>query len=938
MSTESDVIPSDDDTEESISFMGNGHFGETPSFEASKSSIENASTWLFIGETVILCEQKKRNNKEMENESKVLEVEDCSKGFRSFYNALNAEKFHSSASCPNVSDSTMLLGNSFSGDRKAIPLDACIRAEGSKRNAFKSRQLNSVLPSVPDSSSRVLSPYEKNMIQSSNEMNMNGCIPPLVEEQKLGVSSGSECDSLVLLQRNRSESILNDLERSDNVGNVNESTKLRAKNVAYDNSQKAGLLIRSPNELRLKGKNHSKRYNRGEPNASDKNNQNASSINTSFEEVLLCNDPEFANSGVEGRKAVCLPVHDDFHEHKQEMYNSSILQSISTQSSHKARKGSSTSYETELEATSTVAMGMARLEGSPSRDLLDISPDELKSKNNRDVVEVEKPHIRENKGYYQGDKLGFKCKQFSAERASDDIEESCHAIYEVDPNISNPPQKMNVRSPKHGKKAKHLPLTRKKNLDQKRNLLKKKSKSVRQGKRNRLDSLIASGRHAFSREDESEDAEDAPLDFDVNDTISLSTNLKEDKQLQCTESISLDKEVSPKKSSDGHQHDSTSNNLECQSHQLSSSPVTPRVDTPLTSDKEIDKNTQDENLKLKRKLKKDPHFNDPMGKAGDEIEDSDTRENPRKRRSLSHNDFFQNNNPQDNATELFTQQNSVSTEIDQSDFALFPFQEGSMNEQQKPFSRNHPQLYLHARKKFRKPGIDSAMDQVTDDRSSGRFDHMTYPSSLYTPSIQTSMHYFNYDDHTHRGFPQSLPPDRVRFPQYRQIDIVEFGHPCDEVIEGLHVYSRHTLLLWGAHKSDISCVSGNKLLGCDSIIYMEEEVKTKDCLCFIQYTCSQSNGGSALFANYKMSQYNNAIHSYPIRVFRKSQDIHGNEGLRYDGLYHVTAIYDDKGRPRSELCKSSKTFSFLLQRNSVGDGGDQNQLSLEKLFELINNF
>jgi hypothetical protein len=38
MSTESDVIPSDDDTEESISFMGNGHFGETPSFEASKSS------------------------------------------------------------------------------------------------------------------------------------------------------------------------------------------------------------------------------------------------------------------------------------------------------------------------------------------------------------------------------------------------------------------------------------------------------------------------------------------------------------------------------------------------------------------------------------------------------------------------------------------------------------------------------------------------------------------------------------------------------------------------------------------------------------------------------------------------------------------------------------------------------------------------------------
>jgi hypothetical protein len=310
-------------------------------------------------------------------------------------------------------------------------------------------------------------------------------------------------------------------------------------------------------------------------------------------------------------------------------------------------------------------------------------------------------------------------------------------------------------------------------------------------------------------------------------------------------------------------------------------------------------------MNVKGELRQYLRFNDPMGMTGDDIEVTGTQENERKR-TLLYNDYYQSNISQDNETNFILQDKSVSTECAQPDVTLFSLQEGSMNQQQKQYSRIHPRLNLHTRKKCRIPSTDFPM-----------------------PSIQNS--YFDYDDNFPRGKLLSLSPKRVR-----QIDIVKFGHPCDEMIEGSRVYSRQNLLLLGAHKSDISCVNGNELLGCDSIIYVEEEkAKTKDCLCFIQYICSHRNGGGALFANYKLSKQNNAEYSYPIRVFRKIQDIHRSECFRYDGLYHIIAIYDDSGKPRSELCKFSKTFRFLFERNSVGYGEDQNRRPLKELFELV---
>jgi len=167
---------------------------------------------------------------------------------------------------------------------------------------------------------------------------------------------------------------------------------------------------------------------------------------------------------------------------------------------------------------------------------------------------------------------------------------------------------------------------------------------------------------------------------------------------------------------------------------------------------------------------------------------------------------------------------------------------------------------------------------------------------------------------------------------------VDFGHPREEVVEGQRIYSRHTLLLWGAHKSDISPVNGNIRDGCDSLIYTNEAdtvPRTKDDLMFLQFKCSLRNGGGALFSNYQKSQTRNAPHSFPVRVFRKATTAGGITGLRYDGLYHVAAVHDDRGRPRSEPSNSSKTFSFLFKRNNPGQNADQNRFMVEELWDFV---
>ena len=218
--------------------------------------------------------------------------------------------------------------------------------------------------------------------------------------------------------------------------------------------------------------------------------------------------------------------------------------------------------------------------------------------------------------------------------------------------------------------------------------------------------------------------------------------------------------------------------------------------------------------------------------------------------------------------------------------------------------------------------------------------HSRIPPSFQQPHIRNPHTYEGRGQPPARvpGYESYLPNHRPDVSQLRPRKVVEFGHPREDVVEGRQIYSRHTLLLWGAHKSDVCPVNGNPRDGCDSIIYMNEggEVpNTKDDLGFLQLKCSQRNGGDALFANYQKSQQRNATHSYPIRVFRKTTDLSGASGFRYDGLYHVAAIHDDRGRPRSEPSNSSKTFSFLLKRNIAGQAGDQNQHMLEELWGVV---
>jgi len=174
---------------------------------------------------------------------------------------------------------------------------------------------------------------------------------------------------------------------------------------------------------------------------------------------------------------------------------------------------------------------------------------------------------------------------------------------------------------------------------------------------------------------------------------------------------------------------------------------------------------------------------------------------------------------------------------------------------------------------------------------------------------------------------------------YHTATPIKFGHPRNEVVEGQQIYSRHTLLLWGAHKSDVCPVGGTPQEGCNSLLIGANDdtkiknsvVNSKDDLRFAQIKCSLRNGGSALFTNYQKKTPKD-----PIRLFRKTRGAGGLVGYRYDGLYHIMAILDDAtGKPRSAPLSES-SFRILLERNPAGQrSNDQNHLSLEELWDFV---
>lgn len=168
---------------------------------------------------------------------------------------------------------------------------------------------------------------------------------------------------------------------------------------------------------------------------------------------------------------------------------------------------------------------------------------------------------------------------------------------------------------------------------------------------------------------------------------------------------------------------------------------------------------------------------------------------------------------------------------------------------------------------------------------------------------------------------------------------LKFGHPRPEVVEGQQIYSRHTLLLWGAHKSDISPISGNIQEGCDSILIHSNGSskqpnipQDKDEMRFAHATCSLRNGGETLFASYHRGRQ-----QYPIRVFTKSQGAGGIVGYRYDGLYSIMCILDGTtGLPKSDVTNCSGTVRVLLERNPSSGTSYPNRMSLDELWNFVN--
>mmetsp|Transcript_2023 Transcript_2023/g.2854 ORF Transcript_2023/g.2854 Transcript_2023/m.2854 type:complete len:790 (-) Transcript_2023:1559-3928(-) len=216
----------------------------------------------------------------------------------------------------------------------------------------------------------------------------------------------------------------------------------------------------------------------------------------------------------------------------------------------------------------------------------------------------------------------------------------------------------------------------------------------------------------------------------------------------------------------------------------------------------------------------------------------------------------------------------------------------------------------------------------------------------------------HHQQHHHGGVVRSVTTDQTpASPAQRRpspppnSSALKFGHPRPEVVEGQQIYSRHTLLLWGAHKSDISPINGNIQEGCDSILIHSSSsssssgsskqqqpntLQSKDDIRFTQMKCTLRNGGAALFALYQQQQKQQA---HPIRVFTQSQGAGGIIGYRYDGLYSITAILDDAtGKLKSDPAHcSSERICVLFERNPSTNNNCSypNRLSLEELWAIV---
>ena len=120
-------------------------------------------------------------------------------------------------------------------------------------------------------------------------------------------------------------------------------------------------------------------------------------------------------------------------------------------------------------------------------------------------------------------------------------------------------------------------------------------------------------------------------------------------------------------------------------------------------------------------------------------------------------------------------------------------------------------------------------------------------------------------------------------------------------------------------------VSGNQTVGCEAITVSRSspEYREEDHFSWLRYSSNVRQGLRALYSSWKLQK--------PVRVFRSSKlgnhfqassSTKNQQMFRYDGLYKVTHVWNDKGeKDPSELPKQKLRleYTFLLER-ICGDG------------------
>ncbi len=155
------------------------------------------------------------------------------------------------------------------------------------------------------------------------------------------------------------------------------------------------------------------------------------------------------------------------------------------------------------------------------------------------------------------------------------------------------------------------------------------------------------------------------------------------------------------------------------------------------------------------------------------------------------------------------------------------------------------------------------------------------------------------------------------------------------------------LILFLCNRHDRKWANGTSAEGCESILVESQDptLREDDGLCWLQVTCTRSDGGGALCQSY--------VKKNPVRVFRSSElgsryapavyeDENGRVLYRYDGLYAVKAMWDTEGNETDLAPTGTSKHTFLLTRcpkrpvdGTFEAGMHYNRLSLQEVWNEV---